>query len=105
MFCICFYCFFIVSSQISRHVDDSVTKGAKVLLGGSVCEELNGTGGTFYKPTVLVNMTQEMLPFKQETFGPLAALLKFSTEEEAVIIANNTPYVLNCDLYLSYNLY
>lgn len=55
---------------------------------------MNRTGATFYQPTVLVDMTVDMKPFQEETFGPVAPLLKFKTEEEAVVIANNTKYGL-----------
>ena len=63
---------------------------------------MNSTGASFYKPTILLNMTQDMLPFTEETFGPLAAIMKFKTEEEAIAIANNTKYVIlvHYDLHL-----
>lgn len=79
--------------QVARHVDSSVTLGAKMLVGGPVELEMNSTGATFYKPTVLVDMTEEMIPFHEETFGPVASLMKFQKEEEAITIANNTQYV------------
>ena len=81
------------TSQVARHVDSSVTLGAKMLVGGPVDHEINSTGATFYKPTVLVDMTEEMIPFHEETFGPVASLMKFQKEEEAIAIANNTKYV------------
>lgn len=53
---------------------------------------MNRTGGTFYLPTVLADMNSDMRPFQEETFGPVAPLMRFKTEEEAVAIANNTKY-------------
>lgn len=75
--------------KVSRHVNDSVAMGARILVGGPA-HDLNSTGASFYKPTILVDMTVDMPPFLEETFGPLAPLLKFKTEEEAIKIANNT---------------
>jgi succinate-semialdehyde dehydrogenase / glutarate-semialdehyde dehydrogenase len=84
---------FKCTSQVTRHVENSVTLGASILVGGPADVDMNSTGATFYKPTVLVNMTQEMVPFHEESFGPIAPLMKFQTEEEAIAIANNTKYV------------
>ena len=64
--------------------------GATALTGGNIHEELNNQGGSFYQPTVLINMTRDMKPFHEESFGPIAPLLSFSTEEEAIEIANDT---------------
>jgi succinate-semialdehyde dehydrogenase / glutarate-semialdehyde dehydrogenase len=80
--------------KVSRHVDDSIAKGAQLLTGGPVEVSMNSSGATFYKPTVLTGVTPEMAPFTEETFGPLAALMAFKTEEEAIQIANDTPYGL-----------
>jgi succinate-semialdehyde dehydrogenase/glutarate-semialdehyde dehydrogenase len=76
--------------QVTAHVQDCLDKGARALVGGAPHKELNASGGTFFNPTVLVDVTRDMLPFAEETFGPVAALLKFSTEEEAIEIANDT---------------
>lgn len=80
--------------KVAQHVDDCVAKGATVLAGGSAHSELNALGGLFYNPTVIANATLDMLPFTAETFGPLVPLLKFKTEEEAIAIANDTPFGL-----------
>lgn len=80
--------------KVISHVDDAVSKGATVLTGGRVHEELNKAGGTFYYPTVLSNMNKDMLPFQEETFGPVAALMSFKTEEEAIALANDTRFGL-----------
>lgn len=82
-------------------MDESVAAGAKILVGGPADPEMNRTGGSFYQPTVLVDMTQDMKPFQEETFGPVAPLMKFRTEEEAVIIANDTKYEQLSFIYLN----
>ena len=80
--------------KVIAQVADCSAKGAGILVGGDVADNLNLTGGTFFKPTVLRGFTQEMLPATEETFGPLAPLMMFSSEEEAISIANNTKFGL-----------
>jgi succinate-semialdehyde dehydrogenase/glutarate-semialdehyde dehydrogenase len=75
---------------VENHVRDAVEKGASVMVGGARHE----LGRTFYQPTVLRDVTREMVLNGEETFGPVAPLLPFRTEEEAVRIANDTPYGL-----------
>lgn len=82
-------------SKVSNQVKDCVEKGAKVLTGGKEVHELNANGGFFYEPTVLVNVTKEMLPYTQETFGPVVPLMRFKTEDEAIALANDTPFGLS----------
>eukprot|EP01134_Creolimax_fragrantissima_P004118 CFRG4118T1 len=72
--------------KVKQHIHDAVKKGATVLTGGEIHER----GGQFFSPTVLGNATQDMLCFQEETFGPVAALMRFQNEEEAVEIANST---------------
>jgi succinate-semialdehyde dehydrogenase / glutarate-semialdehyde dehydrogenase len=79
-------------AKVSSHVHDCVSKGAKVLTGGKVHEN---NGGYFFEPTVLCGVTRDMLPFQQETFGPIVPLFKFSTEEEAIAMANDTEFGLS----------
>lgn len=81
-------------SKVDSQVKDSIGKGASVLCGGSPHEDLNANGGCFYLPTVMTGITKDMLPFQEETFGPLAPLMSFSTEEEAINLANDTNYGL-----------
>lgn len=80
--------------KVSKHVEDSLAKGATAITGGSPHKSLNQQGGSFYLPTVLTGVTVDMLPFQEETFGPIAPLFSFKTEEEAIILANNTKYGL-----------
>ncbi|ETP69552.1 succinate-semialdehyde dehdyrogenase [Planococcus glaciei CHR43] len=75
----------------ARHVQDAVEKGAKVLVGGDGRAE---NGAYFYNPTVLINATQDMLVMNEETFGPVAPIMAFDTDEEAVRLANDTRFGL-----------
>ncbi|ODA66560.1 Succinate-semialdehyde dehydrogenase [NADP(+)] GabD [Methyloligella halotolerans] len=76
--------------KVEAHVADAVDKGAKIKTGGKRAT----LGGTFFEPTVLTGATTEMLLANEETFGPVAALFRFTEEEEAIRIANDTPYGL-----------
>ena len=73
--------------KAKRQVEDARKNGANVLCGGSIPES---QGGYFFQPTILTNMTQDMLISREESFAPIAALYKFGTEEEAVRQANDT---------------
>ncbi|MGI2327490.1 NAD-dependent succinate-semialdehyde dehydrogenase [Planococcus sp. YIM B11945] len=75
----------------ARHVQDAVEKGAKVLVGGDGKAE---NGAYFYNPTVLVNATPDMLVMNEETFGPVAPIMAYETDEEAVRLANDTRFGL-----------
>jgi len=77
-------------NKVQSHVDDAVEKGATVMTGGS----LDNAGKQFFKPTVMTNVTNKMKIFYEETFGPVAPLIKFSTEEEVIKMANDTNYGL-----------
>ncbi len=77
-------------NKVHSHVEDAVEKGATIMTGGS----LDNAGKQFYKPTVLTNVTNKMKIFYEETFGPIAPLIKFSTEEEVIEMANDTNYGL-----------
>ncbi|HEX2181015.1 MAG TPA: NAD-dependent succinate-semialdehyde dehydrogenase [Rubrobacteraceae bacterium] len=78
--------------KVERHVADAREKGARVLLGG---ERVNGeAGGNFFAPTVLADADDSMLVAEEETFGPVAALMPFDTEGEAIRRANDTVYGL-----------
>ena len=77
-------------SKVESHIQDAVEKGASVLSGGA----RHDLGGNFFQPTVLSNMKEDMLVAHEETFGPLAPVFRFSTEEEAIRMANDTEFGL-----------
>ena len=79
--------------KVREHIDDAVSKGAKVVVGG---KEL---GGNFFEPTILRDVTTKMAVAREETFGPVAPLFRFSTEEEAIRMANDTEFGLACYFY------
>ena len=83
------------ANNVLSFVDDAVEKGAKLILGGS----RSALGPCFVEPTILADVTEEMKVFKEEIFGPIAPILKFKTEHEAVEIANNTEFGLACYFY------
>ncbi|MDW4525875.1 NAD-dependent succinate-semialdehyde dehydrogenase [Rossellomorea marisflavi] len=74
--------------KVKKHIEDAVGKGAEIATGGSVKE------GLFFEPTVLTGVTDDMLCMSEETFGPLAPITTFKTEEEAVDRANDSIYGL-----------
>jgi succinate-semialdehyde dehydrogenase/glutarate-semialdehyde dehydrogenase len=81
--------------KVERHVADAREKGATVALGGDRANGTNGsTNGNFYAPTVLLDADDSMLVTKEETFGPVAAIMPFDTEDEVVRRANDTVYGL-----------
>lgn len=77
-------------AKVESHVADAVALGARVLTGG----KRHALGGTFFEPTVLADVTPAMRCAREETFGPVAPLFKFSDEAEAVALANATEYGL-----------
>ncbi len=81
--------------KVEEHVADAVKKGARVILGG----KRHALGGTFYEPTVLADVTTQMKVAREETFGPVAPLFRFSSEEEAVGMANDTEFGLAAYFY------
>ncbi|WP_426400545.1 NAD-dependent succinate-semialdehyde dehydrogenase [Ralstonia sp. R-29] len=82
--------------KIDRHVQDAVAKGAKVLTGGARLTQL---GPNYYSPTVLTNADATMACACEETFGPVAPLTRFTTEDEVIAAANDTPFGLAAYFY------
>jgi len=82
-------------AKVEHHVADAVEGGAELHLGG----ERHDLGRTFFQPTVLTGITPSMAISVEETFGPVAAIARFSTEEDAIRIANDTPYGLSAYFY------
>jgi succinate-semialdehyde dehydrogenase/glutarate-semialdehyde dehydrogenase len=80
---------------LQRQVEESVAKGARVLLGGQRLDDR----GWFFSPTILADITHDMPVFQQETFGPVAAIIRAEDEEAAVDLANDTPYGLGASIW------
>ncbi|MBO9537404.1 NADP-dependent succinate-semialdehyde dehydrogenase [Herbaspirillum sp.] len=81
--------------KVEQHVADAVAKGARVLLGG----KRHALGHGFFEPTVLADVTPAMQVAREETFGPMAPLFRFKTDEEAVALANDTEFGLASYFY------
>lgn len=76
--------------KVEEQIRDAVGKGARLACGGKRI----GEAGYFFEPTILLDVTTEMIISREETFGPVAPLFTFATEEEAIALANDTPYGL-----------
>ncbi len=81
--------------KVEEHVADAVAGGAKVVLGG----KRHAGGGNFYEPTVLSEMTSKMRIAREETFGPVAPVFRFETEDQAIAFANDTEFGLAAYFY------
>ncbi|AFT71932.1 Succinate-semialdehyde dehydrogenase subfamily [Alloalcanivorax dieselolei B5] len=81
--------------KVIEHIEDAKSKGAKVVLGGAAHER----GGNFVQPTLITGATQDMEFCHEETFGPLAAVIRFQDEQEAIQLANDTPFGLASYFY------
>jgi succinate-semialdehyde dehydrogenase/glutarate-semialdehyde dehydrogenase len=81
--------------KVESHIRDAQSKGAKVLVGG----HRHALGGRFFEPTVLTEVTPQMLLAREETFGPVAPLFRFGTEAEAIALANDTEFGLAAYFY------
>jgi succinate-semialdehyde dehydrogenase/glutarate-semialdehyde dehydrogenase len=82
-------------AKVEEHVSDAIAQGARLLVGGHRHER----GGLFYAPTVLADVTQGMRVASEETFGPVAPLFRFSTDEDAIAMANATEFGLAAYFY------
>jgi acyl-CoA reductase-like NAD-dependent aldehyde dehydrogenase len=81
---------------VERHIEDAVRKGAKILAGG---RRNPSYAGLFYEPTVLTQVTHEMDIMREETFGPVLPIMRVRDEEEALRLANDSPYGLNANVW------
>jgi len=82
-------------AKVERHIADAVSKGARIVLGG----QRHALGGTFFQPTILSDVTTDMAVAQEETFGPVAPLFRFQTEEDAIRLANATEFGLAAYFY------
>jgi len=83
------------ATKVRAHIDDAVSKGAEVVFGGSA----HNLGGSFFQPTILTGVTQDMQVAQDETFGPMAPLFKFEDEDEVIAMANDTIFGLASYFY------
>ena len=81
--------------KVEEHISDALEKGAKILTGGKRHE----LGGLFFEPTVITGVTSDMMVTNDETFGPVAPLFKFDTEEDVIQQANDTIFGLASYFY------
>lgn len=81
--------------KVEAYIKDATSKGAEVMTGGSQ----SPLGGTFFTPTILRGVTQDMLVCHEETFGPLAALVRFETEGDVIDMANDSEFGLAAYFY------
>ena len=81
--------------KVQRHIADALSKGAKLVTGGKP----SSLGGTFFEPTVLSDVTSEMLISYEETFGPVAPIIPFESDDEVIALANNSQFGLASYFY------
>ncbi|HTN09482.1 MAG TPA: NAD-dependent succinate-semialdehyde dehydrogenase, partial [Acetobacteraceae bacterium] len=81
--------------KVEEHIADALKRGAKVMTGG----HRHSLGGTYFEPTILTDVPGEAMIFREETFGPVAPLFRFKTEEEAIALANDTEFGLAAYFY------
>jgi succinate-semialdehyde dehydrogenase/glutarate-semialdehyde dehydrogenase len=82
-------------TKVETHIADAISKGGKVTTGG----KRHALGGSFFEPTIIRDVTTDMLVAREETFGPVAPIFRFKTEEEAIAMANDTEFGLACYFY------
>ncbi len=81
--------------KVEHHIADAVKKGARIVVGG----KRHALGGSFFQPTVLADVTTDMVVTREETFGPVAPLFRFKTDAEAIKMANDTEFGLAAYFY------
>ncbi|RMF09692.1 MAG: NADP-dependent succinate-semialdehyde dehydrogenase I [Alphaproteobacteria bacterium] len=81
--------------KVKEHIADAVAKGARLVVGG----KRHALGGTFFEPTILADVTPDMAVAREETFGPVAPLFRFETEDQAIAMANDTEFGLASYFY------
>jgi succinate-semialdehyde dehydrogenase/glutarate-semialdehyde dehydrogenase len=77
-------------AKVESHVADAIAKGARLVAGG----KRHALGGTYYEPTVLADVSPDSMIFREETFGPVAPLFRFKTDDEVIELANRTEFGL-----------
>jgi succinate-semialdehyde dehydrogenase/glutarate-semialdehyde dehydrogenase len=84
---------------VKRHIEDGMAKGARLLCGGHRPESIKGPSGFFFAPSILADVTHDMLVMQEETFGPLVGVMPFDTTDEAIKLANDSNYGLAAIVY------
>ncbi|MBU9553335.1 aldehyde dehydrogenase [Burkholderia multivorans] len=84
-------------ANVQRYVDSAATEGARIVAGGKRVDVVEG--GAYFPPTVIANATPDMTVSREEIFGPVVAVMSFSTEDEVVRLANDTPYGLTAGFW------
>ena len=82
-------------AKVEEHIADATAKGATIVTGG----KRHARGGNFFEPTILANVPPDAIVFREETFGPVAPLFRFKTEEEAIALANDSEFGLAAYFY------
>ena len=82
-------------AKVREHIDDALTLGARLVTGGRP----HALGGRFFQPTILADVSPKSRLMQEETFGPVAPLIRFETDEEAIAMANDTPFGLAAYFY------
>ena len=86
-------------AKVEEHVADAIAQGARIVAGGVRYPTPDGLADRFYTPTIVADITPSMRMYREETFGPVAPLVKFETEEEGIRLANDTEYGLAAYFY------
>ncbi len=86
-------------AKASAHVDDAIAQGGRVLCGGGTVKVAGAAGDRFFAPTVIEGLHPRMLCWREETFAPVAPVMQFESEQEAVRLANDTPFGLSAYFY------
>jgi succinate-semialdehyde dehydrogenase/glutarate-semialdehyde dehydrogenase len=86
-------------AKMERQVADALDKGARLITGGERLTEDGLDAGCFYAPTLLADVTPDMQIYREETFGPIAPVIVFDTDDEAIAMANDTDYGLASYVY------
>lgn len=81
--------------KVEEHISDALIKGARIVTGG----KRHSRGGNFFEPTILADVSRDAMIFREETFGPVAPLFRFESEEEVIQLANDTPFGLASYFY------
>ncbi|MEB0012548.1 aldehyde dehydrogenase family protein, partial [Glaciimonas sp. Gout2] len=81
--------------KVEQHIADALSKGARILAGG----KRHSLGHSFFEPTILADVTSDMVVAREETFGPMAPLFRFTTDDEVVAMANDTEFGLASYFY------